>query len=77
MCKENTIPANNAKIPVEGPTAIQTQLQELTSEITVEFLVTKNEITPCSLSMEFLYKFNSNLYTRRKRTLLRGNLVTN
>ena len=39
-------------------TAIQVQLQKFTSEITTEFLVTKNEMTPCLLGMEFLYDFD-------------------
>ena len=42
-------------MPVKNSTAIQIQLQKFTPEITVEFLVTKIEITPCLLGMEFLY----------------------
>ena len=40
-------------MPVKGSTAIQVQLQKLTFEITVDFLVTKIEITPSFLVMEF------------------------
>ena len=50
---------------VKGSTAIQIQLQKLKSEITVEFLVTKIEITPCLLGMEFLYNFDCILNLRR------------
>ena len=58
-CNKNIIAANNGKMPVKGSTAIQVQLQKITPEITVEFLVTKIEITPCLLGMEFSYNFDS------------------
>ena len=54
VCSKNMIAANNGKRPVKGSTTIQVQLQKFTLEITVEFLVTKIEITPCLLGMEFL-----------------------
>ena len=59
MCKK--IAASNEKISVKGSTAIQVPLQNLTSEIKVEFLVTKFEITPYLLGIEFLYKFDCKL----------------
>ena len=47
VCNKNIIAANNGKMPVKVSTAIQVQLQKFTSELTVKFLVTKNDITPC------------------------------
>ena len=44
MNNKNIIAANNGKLPVKGSTDIQVQLQKFTSEIAVEFLVTKIEI---------------------------------
>ena len=34
---------------IEGSTAVQVQLEKITSEIKVDFLVRKIEITPCVL----------------------------
>ena len=51
VCNKIIIAANNGKMPVKGSTAIQFRLQKLTSEKTVEFLVTKNEIMPCLSGM--------------------------
>ena len=51
-------------MPVKRSTAIQVQLKNFTSEITVEFLATKNEITHCVMGMEFLYNFDCILNTR-------------
>ena len=55
MCNKNIIAANNGKMPIMGSTDIQVQLQKFTCEITRKFLVTRIEITPCLLGMEFLY----------------------
>ena len=44
-------------MPVNRSTAIQVQLQKISSERTVVFLVTKIEITPCLLGIEFFYNF--------------------
>ena len=55
MCNKNIIAANNGKMPVMGSTDIQIQLQKFKCEMAVEFLVTRIEITPCLLGMEFLY----------------------
>ena len=41
VCNKNIIAANNRKILVKWSTAIQVKLQKITSEMTVEFLVTK------------------------------------
>ena len=71
-CK-NIIAANNGKIPVKGSTAIKIELQKFTSEITIEFLATKIEITPCFLGMEFLYNFDC-ILKPRKIELLRGKI---
>ena len=62
---KNIIAANNGKMSVTGSTAIQIQLQKFKPEITVEFLVTKIEITPCLLGMEFLYNFDCILNIRK------------
>ena len=58
VCNKSSIIAHNAKMPVKRSTAIQVQLQKFKSEIKAEFLVTKNEITPCLLGMEFLNNFD-------------------
>ena len=58
VCNKNIIAANNEKMPVKGSTTIQIQLQIFSPEITVEFLVTKIEITPFFLGMEFLYDYD-------------------
>ena len=52
-------------MPVKGSTANQVQLQKFTSEITVEFLLTKIEITPCLLGMDFLHNFDCILSMRK------------
>ena len=54
MCNKNIIAANNYKMAVYGLTAIPVQLQKFTSEITVQFLATKIDITPILLGMKFL-----------------------
>ena len=56
--------SNNGNMPVKGSSAIQVQLQKFTSEISVEFLVIKIEITPCLLGMEFLNNFDCILMPR-------------
>ena len=71
MCNKNIIAANNGKMPIMGSTDIQTQLQKFACEITVKFLVTRIEITPCFLGMEFLYNFDC-ILNLRKNKLLRG-----
>ena len=65
VCNKNIIAANNRKILVKWSTAIQVQLRKITSEMTVEFLVTKIEITLCLLGMEFLNNFDCNLNLRK------------
>ena len=72
MCNKNIIAANNGKIPIMGSTDIQVQLQKFTCEITVKFLVTRIEITPCLLGMEILYNFDCILILRKKQTFVRG-----
>ena len=52
-------------MPMMGSTDIQFQLQKFTCEIKVEFLVTRIEITPCLLDMEFLYNFDYILNLRK------------
>ena len=56
--------ASIKKMPVKRSTANQVQLQKFTTEITVEFLLTKIEITPCFLVRDFLYSFDM-LYLRK------------
>ena len=73
MFNRNLIAANNGRKPVKGSTAIQVQLQKFIPEITVEFLVSKIEITPCLLGMEFLYKFDY-ILNLRKNELLCGTI---
>ena len=65
MCYKNIIAANNGKMPVMGSADIQVQLQKFKCEITVEFLVTRIEITPCLLGME--YNFNCILNPRKNK----------
>ena len=55
VCNKNLIAASK-KMPLKGSTAIQAQLKNFTSELTVEFLVTKIEKTPCCL---FYWAWNS------------------
>ena len=50
---------------VMGSADIQVQLQKLTCEITVDFLVTRIEITPYLLGIEFLYSFDCILNPRK------------
>ena len=57
ICNKNIIAANNGKMPVMGSADIQVQFQKFTCEITVEFLVTRIEITPCLFGMEFIIQF--------------------
>ena len=71
MCNKNIIAATNAKMPVMGSADIQVPLQTFTCEITVEFLVTRIEITPCLLRLELLYNFDWISNPRKKRTVLR------
>ena len=52
-------------MPIMGSADIQVHLQNFTCEKTVKLLVTKIEITPCLLGMEFLYKFNCILNLRQ------------
>ena len=52
--KKNIIAAKNGKMPLEGSTAIHAQLQNITSEITVEFLVNTIEVTHCLFGLKFL-----------------------
>ena len=73
VCNKNIIADNNGKMPVKGSTAIQVQLQKFTPEITVDFLVSKIEITPCLLGMEFLYNFDCILNLSKNGILLRDN----
>ena len=68
-CNKNLLAANNGKMPVKGLTGIQVQFQKFTSEISVDFLVTKIEITPCLLGMEFLHNFDCILITRKNEPL--------
>ena len=72
VCSKNIKAAKYGKMPVKGSTAIQVRLQKFTPEITVEFIVTKIEITPCLLGMEFLYKFDC-ILNLRKNEFLRDN----
>ena len=65
MCNKNIIAANNGKMPIMESADIQVKLQKFTCEITVKFLVTRIEITPCLLGMEILYNFDSNLNLRK------------
>ena len=67
MCNKNIIAANNGKIPIMGSTDIQVQLQKFTCEITVKFLVTRIEITPCLLGIEILYNFDCILILRKNK----------
>ena len=48
-----------------GSADIQVQLHKFTCEITVKFLVTRIEISPCLLGMELLYNFDCILNLRR------------
>ena len=64
MCNKNIRAANNGKMSVIGSADIQVQLQKFTGEISVEFLVTRIEITPCLLDMEILYNFDCILNSR-------------
>ena len=54
MCKKYIIVVNNGKLSVKGPIAIRVQPQKFATEITVQFLLTKIDITPCLLGIEFL-----------------------
>ena len=65
MCNKNIIAANNGKMPIMGSADIQVQLQKFTCEITVKFLLTTIEITPCLLGIEFLYNFDCILNLRK------------
>ena len=58
MCKKHIIVVNNGKLSVKGPIAIRVQLQKFATEITVQFLLTKIDITPCLLGIEFLYNLS-------------------
>ena len=73
MCNKNIIAANNGKMPIMGSADIQIQLKKFTCEITVKFLVTRIEITPCLLGMEFLYNFDC-ILNLRKNELFAGHL---
>ena len=64
MCNKNIISANNGKMPIMGSADIRVQVQNFTCEITVKFLLTRIEITPCLLGMEFLYNFDCILNLR-------------
>ena len=57
--------AKNVKMPVKGSTAIRLQLQKLTYEIIVKFLVTKIDVKPCLLGMVFSYIFDCILKSRK------------
>ena len=57
MCNKNIIAAKKGKMPIMGSADIQVQLQKITCEITVEFSMSRIEITPCLLGLEFLYNF--------------------
>ena len=54
VCNKDIIAANNGKMPVKGSTDVQVRLQKFTLEITIEFLMTKIEISPRLLGMQFL-----------------------
>ena len=58
VCNKKTKAAKNGKMFVKGSTANQVQLQKITLEITVGFLVTKIEIMRCLFGMKFLYNFD-------------------
>ena len=58
MCNKNIIAANNGKMHIMGSADIQVQLQKFTCEITVKHLMTRIDITPCLLGVEFLYNFD-------------------
>ena len=73
MCNKNIIAANNGKMPIMGSTDIQIQLQKFTCEITVKFLVTRTEITPCLLGIEFLYNFDCILNLRKNELFCGAN----
>ena len=73
MCNKNIIAASNGKMPIMGSADIQVQLQKYKCEKTVIFLVTRIEITPCFLGMEFLYNFDCILNLRKNELFLRGN----
>ena len=60
-------------MPIMGSADIQVQPKKLTCEITVKFLVTRIEITPCLLGMEFLYNFDFILNLRKNELFFRGN----
>ena len=67
MCNKNIIAANNWKMLIIGSADIQVQLQKFTCERTVKFLVTRIEIIPCLLGMEFLYNFDCILNLRKNK----------
>ena len=73
MCNKNIIAADNEKMPVMGSADIQVQLQKFTCEITVKFLVNRNEITPCLLGMELLYNLDC-ILNLRKNEVFRGTI---
>ena len=70
VCNKILMIADNGKVPVKRTTIIQVQLQKFKSEITAEFLVTKNEIMPCLLGMEFLYNFDCVLNPRKTNSFM-------
>ena len=72
MCNKNIIAANNGKMPIMVSADIQVQLQKITGEITVKFLVTRIEITPCLLGMDFLYNFDCILNLRKNELFSRA-----
>ena len=65
MNNKNIIAANNGKMPVMGSADSQVQIQKFTCEKTVEFPVTRIEITPCLLGMEFLQNVDCISHPRR------------
>ena len=71
MCNKNIIAANNGKMHIMGLADIQVQLQKITCVITVKFRVTRIEITPCLLGMEFWYSFDC-ILNLGKNEILRG-----
>ena len=52
-------------MPIMGSADIQVQLQIFTCEVAVKLLVTRIEIAPCLLGMEFLYNFDCILNPRK------------
>ena len=61
-------------MPLKRSTAIQAQLQKITPETTIEFLVTKIEIVLCLFGVKFIYSFECILKLRKKTNCFAGKL---